>query len=536
MREQDWALLGIAPTTKQGAIKKAYALKLKVTRPDDDAEAYQALRGAYERAQQWVKWALRSTAEADDAHDTPAADLATAEAETAPPVQSELSEQEPEHTIQPHHLIDELELQWQGGGEPALMSAWDEALCELNDQPFRRQAEFSAAFARWVLDLPDLPDEFLRALASHFGWTNDFKAERLLGSELVYELHEKLDARWRCVNDPGAVALAAPLLGFDALRKAGGRRLRLLLLSCLMEPTFARSRKLLSEQCLYQLGLDWNAQHELREAALGGIWLRVAMLTLACMAAAMQARDDAFIGIVCGLIWFLGTGAAMFAGVFIGSLASLLKLGPPVDQLSRHRHQSTRGLACLLFAAYLAYLAATPNAATTTGMLSWVHPWAWAIACAAMAFALAGLALAWPVNELRSWVVAGLAPLVGFLSIAALGVWLPPICCMLLGATWTLMGAALYEGHLAVQESSPVRWLLLPILNSLALADRWTYVVALLPLSVAFAWVVITGGQVGALRLFLVWVLSIQAVGWLQLKADTWGLRQLQPSKTGNAP
>lgn len=52
MWEQDWALLGIAPTTELAAIKKAYALKLKTTRPDDDAAAYQALRGAYERAQQ----------------------------------------------------------------------------------------------------------------------------------------------------------------------------------------------------------------------------------------------------------------------------------------------------------------------------------------------------------------------------------------------------------------------------------------------------------------------------------------------------
>lgn len=54
MWEDDWALLGIEPTTELAVIKKAYALRLKVTRPDDDADAYQALRGAYERLQQWA--------------------------------------------------------------------------------------------------------------------------------------------------------------------------------------------------------------------------------------------------------------------------------------------------------------------------------------------------------------------------------------------------------------------------------------------------------------------------------------------------
>ena len=42
-----WTVLGIAPTADLVAIKKAYAARLKRTRPDDDAAAYQALRDAY---------------------------------------------------------------------------------------------------------------------------------------------------------------------------------------------------------------------------------------------------------------------------------------------------------------------------------------------------------------------------------------------------------------------------------------------------------------------------------------------------------
>jgi hypothetical protein len=55
MYSSDWNRLGIAPTRELPAIKRAYALRLRTTRPDDDAQAYQALREAYERAQYWAR-------------------------------------------------------------------------------------------------------------------------------------------------------------------------------------------------------------------------------------------------------------------------------------------------------------------------------------------------------------------------------------------------------------------------------------------------------------------------------------------------
>ena len=47
---QDWQHLGLeGPSTDLATIKRAYAKRLRTTRPDDDAEAYQALREAYDR-------------------------------------------------------------------------------------------------------------------------------------------------------------------------------------------------------------------------------------------------------------------------------------------------------------------------------------------------------------------------------------------------------------------------------------------------------------------------------------------------------
>ena len=51
-----WRVLDLAPTDDAIAIKRAYAKRLKTTRPDDDAAAYQRLREAYDHALEWARY------------------------------------------------------------------------------------------------------------------------------------------------------------------------------------------------------------------------------------------------------------------------------------------------------------------------------------------------------------------------------------------------------------------------------------------------------------------------------------------------
>lgn len=65
-RRSLWDILGTEPTGDERAIKRAYAKRLKVTRPEDDPQAFQELRDAYEYA---LHHAPRFAAELAGLHD-----------------------------------------------------------------------------------------------------------------------------------------------------------------------------------------------------------------------------------------------------------------------------------------------------------------------------------------------------------------------------------------------------------------------------------------------------------------------------------
>lgn len=62
-----WQILEIEPTSDTKSIKRAYAKKLKVTRPDEDPKGFQDLHWAYKTALQQAEWMAQQ--QADDSQD-----------------------------------------------------------------------------------------------------------------------------------------------------------------------------------------------------------------------------------------------------------------------------------------------------------------------------------------------------------------------------------------------------------------------------------------------------------------------------------
>jgi len=94
-----WAILGIAPTAEVSDIRRAYAVRLKVTHPEDDPDGFKELRAAYETALRMARGrvvqvaaASQSSGESDPVAVTPSAHEPETKREPAPPVDPHLEE------------------------------------------------------------------------------------------------------------------------------------------------------------------------------------------------------------------------------------------------------------------------------------------------------------------------------------------------------------------------------------------------------------------------------------------------------------
>ncbi len=120
LRRNPWEVLGIQATGDQKAIKRAYAARLKARRPEDDAEAFQELRAAYD-------WALRHAEPAPLVVEVmpeaePVSEVAM-EQTTAPlaePYAGDLAAESPADPLIAPHIepaAEQVYAEWQAAGE-----------------------------------------------------------------------------------------------------------------------------------------------------------------------------------------------------------------------------------------------------------------------------------------------------------------------------------------------------------------------------------------------------------------------------------
>jgi hypothetical protein len=535
MRDEDWQLLGLAePTTDLLAIKRAYAVRLKRTRPDDDADAYQRLRQTYEWAQQWARWQAETAADEPASPPRPVEPIESREAErpTAaaalpierPPAPETVETAPP--PLNPEALVARAYQIWQQQGEAAFLTHWPTLHAGLDALPLTDMPEASARLAEMVIQVGDLPEAIVIELDRYFGWRADFRTARQIGPERAQALLRVLDDRIvRPISDPGVLEQLEPLLRVARLAAAKRKALALLhavfcggLLLGLYDALPARQWRALGYGAVEQVALRSLI------GRAGGVRLGLGVLALAsAMGLAGMSAPELVPVLVSGaiaslLLYFVAMWLTGILGGWFGLRWRDQGWAARLREWHAHPRRPIAGFAALGLSALAAGWASSTWA---PNLLFW--PWVpWFL------LALAGTMALWP-QDLRHGVVVVLAAGVG--TFIAMGL-LPAAAfngpsepaALSLGLGWALLASSAYErGWWGTREArsiaKPQAWPLAPVINSLALCDRWgvNFAMASVPLLVGLA----MAGIVNATPwgLFVGWTLLVLgfAIGQEQL-------------------
>jgi len=336
----DWEQLGITPTRDVAAIKRAYAVRLRVTRPDDDAQAYQALREAYDRAQHWARHVFDAAQDDEDEVEHAdevgeRADAAHAPAELHGPALEWAHtvaalpdvEAPPEVVLPPLETPELLSRQafetWTRDGEAALLDRWPQLEAALSSLPLAQQAEASARFADMVIRAPNLPALFLRRLQDHFGWLGDFRTDRIIGAARAEALREALaEVVVRPVNDLAVLHRHADVLRLHRLLHERGRvagAIYAVLFGGALEQRFHEA----GSRLLQRLGVSVNEQSDIAHVLSAALWLRVAGLAgIAYLGNLWVSRVSPSLALAGTAFAFVMSFLAYFAMLIVGTKVS----------------------------------------------------------------------------------------------------------------------------------------------------------------------------------------------------------------------
>lgn len=210
-----WKTLGVERGADERSIRRAYAAKLKTAHPEDDPEAFQKLRQAYEVALQWARASQPPRNDVDEAH------AAAAEAHAAPDTDDAIDLTASQRQPGPWHppmqqLKDRLaNATYRAVDSPEeAIGAFDNLVAEI---PLLTLIE-EAALERWMAELiaRAIPasDPLVTVAISRFGWhadggSPDPAIERLLQRARELDTLRQLELRtdplhlaWKALTTP----------------------------------------------------------------------------------------------------------------------------------------------------------------------------------------------------------------------------------------------------------------------------------------------------------------------------------------------